>query len=170
MAFVDWSRSRAYGLDLACPLVGVEVNLRGRQDAGIVTAAEYEPLRRELIDRLRQACDPDTGRRLFASVDVRESFFHGPHIDRFPDVVGVLEDDYDVKVQLDLPVVSQNLGQWDYPFMGYHGMDAFFVARGPGIPRGTAEGAAPMVDVAPTLLALAGVETPPWMEGRPFQF
>lgn len=169
-AFVDWSRTRAYGLDFICPLTGVEINLKGRQKAGIVPPDDYEPLRREIIDRLSNLRDGATGRRVFDDVATRETFFHGPHLDRFPDVIGILTDEYDVKGQLDLPITGHNGGQYDYPFMGYHGRDAFFAARGPGIPRGVGPDDAPMIDVAPTLLALAGVPVPSWMEGRPFEF
>jgi predicted AlkP superfamily phosphohydrolase/phosphomutase len=166
--FIDWSRSRAYGLDFVCPLAGVEINLQNRQPAGIVATTDYEPLRREIIARLEHTADPDTGKRVFQQVLPREEIFHGPHLDRFPDVVGVLTDDYDVKAHLDLPAIGPNPGQWDYPFLGYHGCDAFFAARGPAIRRGSTTMMSPMFDVAPTMLALAGVEPPAWMEGRPF--
>jgi predicted AlkP superfamily phosphohydrolase/phosphomutase len=169
-AFVDWTGSRAYGLDFVCPLAGVEINLRGRQRAGIVAPAEYEPLRQEIVDRLTAAHDPDTGQLVFASVVRREEMFHGPHLDRFPDVIGVLTDAYDVKGHLDLPAFGPNPGQWDYPFMGYHGRDAFFSVRGPSIRHGTTGSIAPMIGVAPTILSLAGVDPPAWMEERPFEW
>jgi predicted AlkP superfamily phosphohydrolase/phosphomutase len=167
-AFVDWSRSRAYGLDFFCPLAGVEINLAGRQAAGIVPARDFEPLRRDLIARLAAATDPGTGRPFFSRVARREELFDGPHGERFPDVVGVLTDEYDVKGHLDLPVAGPNHGQADYPYLGYHGRDAFFLARGAGIRHGVGPSSSAMRDLAPTLLALAGIEPPAFVEGRPF--
>jgi predicted AlkP superfamily phosphohydrolase/phosphomutase len=168
-AFVDWARSRDYGLDFFCPLAGVEVNLAGRQAEGIVAPADYEPLRTEMIDRLSSINDPASGGPVFARVVRREELFAGAHVDRFPDVVGVLNDDYDVKSQLDLPAVGVNRGQPDYPYMGYHGRDAYFCARGPGIRPGVGPSTSTMLDLAPTLLVLAGIAPPPFMEGRPFE-
>ena len=167
-AFVDWSRTRAYGLDFICPLAGVEINLRNRQQHGIVLAHEYDPLRDELVERMTSLQDATTGKPVFSAVHRREDLFRGDHVDRVPDIIGMLTADYDVKTQLDLPVVGPNAGQWDYPFMGYHGQDAFFAARGAGISRCSSSEMGRMVDVAPTLLHLAGVDIPGWMEGRPF--
>jgi arylsulfatase A-like enzyme len=83
-------------------------------------------------------------------------------------VIGVLTDDYDVKGQLDLPAFGPNRLLPDYPYMGYHGHDAFFCARGPAVRPAASAAPGTMRDIAPTLLALAGVEPPPFMEGRPF--
>jgi predicted AlkP superfamily phosphohydrolase/phosphomutase len=169
-AFVDWSRTRAYGLDFICPIAGVEVNLEGRQAHGIVRRAEYESLRAEIIARLSALVDPETGRTVCERVCRREDLFDGPHVDRFPDVVGLLSDDFDVKGQLDLPAFGPNPGAADYPYMGYHGHDAYFAARGPGIAPGIGPSDAVMEDLAPTLLRLAGVPIPDHMHGRPFTF
>ena len=169
-AFVDWSATRAYGLDFICPIVGVEVNLRGRQSRGIVAPSDYEPLRDRLIERLDALTDPETGARIVQRVCRREAMFAGPHIDRFPDVIGVLADDYDVKGHLDVPMVGPNLGQSDYPYMGYHGYDGYFCARAAGVLPGASNELARMIDIAPTLLTLAGVEPPSFMEGQPFDF
>lgn len=167
-AFVDWARSRVYGLDFFCPLAGIEINLAGRQPRGVVAAADYEPLRHEIVERLSALRDPETSRLVFSRVRLREEMFQGPHAGRFPDVVGVLDDDYDVKAQLDRPIVAPNHGEPDYPYLGYHGHDAFFCARGPGIPTGVGPSTSAMRDLAPTLLALAGVDPPAFMEGKPF--
>jgi predicted AlkP superfamily phosphohydrolase/phosphomutase len=168
-AFVDWSRTRAYGLDFFCPLAGVEINLEGRQAQGIVAAADYDPLRREIVDRLSRLVDPATDRPIFTRVALREELFEGPHLNRFPDVIGVLGMDYDVKTQLDRPLVGPNHGEPDYPYLGYHGYDAYFCARGPGISAGEGPPTSTMRDLAPTLLTLAGVPPPGFMEGRPFE-
>jgi arylsulfatase A-like enzyme len=59
---------------------------------------------------------------------------------------------------------------------GFHGhepdqpeMSGVLVASGRGIVSGARLGAVHNVDVAPTVLALLGVEVPAWMEGRPIE-
>ena len=49
------------------------------------------------------------------------------------------------------------------------GMEALFLAAGPGIDPGTRLGRVRALDVAPTVLAILGVEPPEWMEGRPIE-
>ena len=46
-------------------------------------------------------------------------------------------------------------------------MGALFLALGRGVRPGTKLGAVRAIDVAPTVLALLGIEPPPWMEGAP---
>ena len=48
-------------------------------------------------------------------------------------------------------------------------MGGLFIAAVRGVPAGTKLGEVRSVDVAPTLLALLGVPTPVWMEGRPLE-
>ncbi len=165
--FLDWSRSQAYGVEFFYPLVGVEINLEGRQQRGIVKRGEYEELRDRIVSSLQALVDPATGRAACRRVCKREEMFHGPYLERIPDIVAVLDDDYDGKVQLAGEVFSDNTLQWEYPFMGYHSREAFFVARGPGIASGNELGETGMIDLAPTLLRLLEVPIPDSMEGKP---
>jgi predicted AlkP superfamily phosphohydrolase/phosphomutase len=166
--FLDWSRSRAYGVEFFYPLVGVEINLRGRQKNGIVApGAEYEALRDQICSALEGLIDEGTGRKVCGTVCRREEMFHGPYLERIPDIVVVLDDDYDGKIQLGGEVCSDNTLQWEYPFMGYHSRAAFFAAQGPGIEPGRELAETSMIDLAPTLLQLLGVPIPESMEGKP---
>ena len=168
-AFIDFRRTQAYGIEFFYPLLGVEVNLRGRQARGMVSpGADYELLRAQLCERLAALVDPATGAGVCRRVCRREEMFHGPHLDRFPDVVAVLHPDYDGKVQLHREVLAENTLQWEYPFMGYHAQEGMFAAMGPGIAAGRTLPAAGMLDLAPTLLRLLDVQVPASMEGRPF--
>jgi len=169
-AFIDFPRTRAYGVEFFFPLVGVEVNLRGRQQHGVVApGGEYERLRSEICERLAALSDPLTGAAVCCQVLRREEMFHGPHLDRFPDVIAELGSDHDGKVQLLGDVVCENQLNWEYPFMGYHAREGFFAARGAGIAPGRRLLPADMLDLAPTLLQLAGVPVPPSMEGSPLE-
>jgi predicted AlkP superfamily phosphohydrolase/phosphomutase len=168
-AFVDWDRTRAYGMNFFYPLVGIELNLRGRQPRGIVEpGAEYDRLRSELMERLASLEDPATGQRICREVRRGAEMFAGPHADRFPDIVGILDRDYDSRTQIADAVFEPNQLQWEYPYMGYHDSEGTFAIRGPGVAAGATMDAVHMIDIAPTLLHLVGVPQAPWMEGRPF--
>jgi predicted AlkP superfamily phosphohydrolase/phosphomutase len=169
-AFVDWDRTRAYGIEFFYPLIGFEINLEGRQAQGIVPPNEYERLREHLCALLLDLVDPETGEEVCQEVQRREEMFHGPHLERFPDVVAVTNPNYDGRIQMEREVFSDNTGRCDYPFMGYHGTTGLFAICGPGIPQGQALPAAEMIDLAPSLLRLLGVPIPPSMEGAPFSF
>jgi predicted AlkP superfamily phosphohydrolase/phosphomutase len=167
-AFVDWSQSRAYGVDFFYPLVGVEINLKGRQKRGIVAPGrEYESLRQEICAGLEGLVDPETNQRVCERVCCREEMFHGPHLEILPDVVAVLHSDYDGKVRLGPSIITDNEMEWEYPFMGYHSREAFFAVRGPDIAARQALPRADMLDLAPTLLQLLDLPIPTSMEGTP---
>ena len=168
-AFVDWTRTRAYGMNFFYPLVGLEINLRGRQRHGIVEpGAAYERLRQELVERLAGLEDPATGRQICRDVRPGADMFGGPHVERFPDVVGILDRDYDSRTQIGDAVFEPNRLQWEYPYMGYHDSEGTFTIRGPGVTTGATLDPVHMIDIAPMLLHLVDVPQASWMEGRPF--
>jgi predicted AlkP superfamily phosphohydrolase/phosphomutase len=167
-AFVDWGRTRAYGINFFYPLVGLEVNQRRRQARGIVPAgAATDAVVSDLMAKLATLED-DTGRRVCRSVHRGADLFEGPHVERFPDVVGVLDPDYDTRVQLVDQVFGENTMQWEYPYLGYHDEHAMLVLRGPDVPADVTASTVPLIDVPPTILQLLGVAPPPWMTGRAF--
>jgi predicted AlkP superfamily phosphohydrolase/phosphomutase len=78
----------------------VHILREGKWDAGIVTEKEYDPLRREIMGKLRAMTDPATGDVVCRQVMKREEVFHGPHLERAPDIVVDPCDGYDLKSKL----------------------------------------------------------------------
>ncbi|MHC4788948.1 MAG: alkaline phosphatase family protein, partial [Planctomycetota bacterium] len=72
----------------------------GRWDLGMVTDKEYEPLRKELMDRLRAITHPETRQVVCKQVMRREELFEGPHADLAPDIIVDPCDGYDLKAKL----------------------------------------------------------------------
>lgn len=166
-AFMDWSRSRAYGMNFFYPLVGIEVNQSGRQAQGTVPpGARSEALIETLRQELCALTDPETGVRVCRNVWSAEERYAGPHLARFPDVIAELHPDYDARTPLMDTVFAPNDLQWEYPYLGYHHPYGVFCARGPGVPAGIEAGEMRMMDLAPTLLSWLGVPVPSSMEGR----
>ena len=152
---VDWRHSRAY-----CRLgseLGVRINLAGRDPHGVVPESEYEQLRERIIDILSALETPD-GDPAFEYVVRREEIYTGPAAETACDVLFMPTD------------MNHTIGTTiiDAPFVGYDAHDhkraGVFIGAGPAF-----DGAVPdrlsLPDVAPIILALAGVPVPERMTG-----
>ncbi|MFO7958133.1 MAG: alkaline phosphatase family protein [Candidatus Brocadiia bacterium] len=69
-------------------------------DAGCVSDKEYEPLRKEMMDKLRAVRHPETGDVVCKQVMKKEEVFKGPHVDDAPDIIVDPCDGYDLKAKL----------------------------------------------------------------------
>jgi predicted AlkP superfamily phosphohydrolase/phosphomutase len=162
---VDWTKTRAYAVGLA----GLYLNQRGREAEGIVAAgAETERLKKEIAAKLAALRDPEGDRAVVReAVDVSRRYT-GPYLDQSPDLIVGYADGYRVSWEAAVgkvagDVVADNPKSWS----GDHCVDPSLV---PGVlfcNRPMTAAAPSIVDVAPTLLGLYGVEPPPHMEGRP---
>jgi predicted AlkP superfamily phosphohydrolase/phosphomutase len=161
---VDWDRTKAYGLGLG----GIYVNQKGREARGIVASgAEARALKKEISSKLAALVDPENGRKPVNEVYDQDDVFVGPYRDNAPDMVVGYDAGYraswdSVKGMVGSPVLSDNTKAWS----GDHCIDAKVV---PGVlfssrKLNTRE---PRIwDIAPTALALFGLEAPGHMDGR----
>ncbi|MCK4375952.1 MAG: alkaline phosphatase family protein, partial [Candidatus Brocadiae bacterium] len=69
-------------------------------ERGVVTDKEYEPLRKELMDKLRAIAHPETDEVVCRQVMRKEEIFEGPYADAAPDIVIDPCDGYDLKAKL----------------------------------------------------------------------
>jgi predicted AlkP superfamily phosphohydrolase/phosphomutase len=162
---VDWSRTRAYAVGLA----GIYVNQRGREARGIVAPGEEtEQLKRELAARLAALTDPENGRPVVRRIVDLSRHTRGPYLDQAPDLVVGWADGYRVSWDAAVgrvagEVVADNPKSWS----GDHCVDPSLV---PGVlfsNRPIAAERPSIVDLAPTVLRLYGIEPPRYMEGTP---
>jgi predicted AlkP superfamily phosphohydrolase/phosphomutase len=161
---VDWSRTRAYAVGLA----GVYLNLRGREARGIVVPNEADSLKQEIAAKLEGLRDPDGDRRVVVEAVDMASRYRGPYLDQSPDLIvgyaGGYRVSWDAAVgKVAGEVISDNSKCWS----GDHCVDPRLV---PGVlfcSRPVAAHEPSIVDVAPTILELYGIERPTYMEGRP---
>jgi predicted AlkP superfamily phosphohydrolase/phosphomutase len=158
---VDWSRTRAWGEGgYYCRLC---LNVVGREPQGIVAPDEYERLLDELADRLEQLPGPDgtaIGTRAFRPHELWREQRGIP-----PDLIVYFGD---------LGWRSNgSLGHgrhWTYdnytgPDDANHDHDGLCILAGPGVPAQRREDLA-IYDVAPTILAQAGIQVDGGMRGR----
>ena len=160
---IDWSRTRAYTFGLG----GLYLNLQGREAQGIVAQAEAEALRKELIQKLTRLPDKDTGEIAITNVYAASDIYKGPYLEAAPDlIIGYAKGyrtSWDAAVgKTTARVFEDNTKAWS----GDHCVDPVLVpgvlfsnrkieAKDPGIE-----------DMAPTALALFGVQVPAWMDGK----
>jgi predicted AlkP superfamily phosphohydrolase/phosphomutase len=167
---VEWSQTKAYSLGVGG---NIYVNLKGREPDGIVEQGqEYEQVRDAVIDGLTKLTDPETGQRIVRQVHRREALYHGPFLDKAPDLVIEWVDyaywgraNYD---QLHRPVVEtqRHFDFSDQPLSGSHRPNGMLIAAGPGIQAGGEISGARLVDMAPTIMKLLNVTPPEELDGR----
>lgn len=168
---VDWTRTRAYAMGLG----KIYLNVEGREPNGIVKAADAESLAREIARELETLRDPARdGARVVRRAYLASEVWSGPFASTDADIVLGFEAPYRVDWYTTgggfAPAsVKDGLRDNTEPWSGDHcSVDASLV---PGVlfsnrpidvtqpPR--------LLDIAPSILALLGVEIPSRYEGRP---
>jgi predicted AlkP superfamily phosphohydrolase/phosphomutase len=162
---IDWAKTKAYSLGYFGQIF---INLHGREPEGIVQPGEeYEALRDEIIEKLKELRDPETGERLVDRIYKKEEVYSGPYIDQAADIVFEMKG---------LTYMTRNTyeGTWDERLVGppgngesaTHRTNGLFMAMGPSFKRGVKIEGARIYDIAPTLLHLFKVPIPQDMDGK----
>jgi predicted AlkP superfamily phosphohydrolase/phosphomutase len=160
---VDWSRTRAWSE--GGYYARVFLNVQGREPQGVIPPTHYEAFR----DRLAQeivAIPDDHGQPLGTRVLRPDELYH--------EVTGVPPDMIAYLGGLHWRSVGtvglgtvQTFENDTGPDDANHAEEGLFILAGPGIPPGERYYGAQLMDIAPTLLELAGLEVPADMQGRP---
>jgi len=159
---VDWARTRAFSVG---NFGQVYLNVRGKRSNGIVTADEYEALRDQIAAAALALRDPADGGQIVQQVYRREKVFHGPSLDRLPDLV--LHTDRARYVSFGHAefgsnrVIEPSVGQ-----TGHHHMVGVLVLKGPGVRQGLTMDEVGMLDLVPTILYYMGLTIPAYMDGK----
>ena len=160
---VDWSRTKAY--TLGGNYLGFYINLKGREPQGCVEpGAEYEAVRDDIMRRIMEWRDPDTGERVANGVYRREELQQGPYADRAPDVLytSVREEYYGFGGH----EFARNILMGSELYWGHHRMDGMITLSGPRFRQGVRLDRHQIIDVAPTILHLLGYAIPADMDGK----
>jgi predicted AlkP superfamily phosphohydrolase/phosphomutase len=156
-AEIDKETSTVYYERWFDPVGGFRINAEGE---------EKERIRAELMEAVAAVVDPDTGEPIVDEVLAREDCLAGPHLDRAPDVIVVMDPDYGSSDRMSSysSIVTQrpNIGD-----PGGHQLQGIFMCAGVGIaaPSDPYTGLS-LEDIAPTVLHLLDVGVPSDMDGR----
>ncbi|MCX6349068.1 MAG: alkaline phosphatase family protein, partial [Candidatus Aureabacteria bacterium] len=159
---VDWNRTRAYAFGLS----GLYLNRKGRERDGTVGAEEAAAVKEELISKLTGLKDPEKGEEAICSVYDSERIYAGPYRENAPDMIvgyrpGWRASWESVTGTVMSSVFSDNEKAWSAD----HCIDFRFV---PGVffsSRKIAAAEPRIIDLAPTVLSLFGIEPPSYMDG-----
>lgn len=169
-AVIDWRHTIA---DPVGAFGSVRINLQGRHPGGSVPVADYEGVRRDVMDRLAGACDPATGRHLFSQVLARDVVYRGPTIEQAPDIL-LVPAEHDMALggpavmeQLPLFLASRQIVGPLSPACGTHSSTGILMASGDAVACEFTPAAGTLEDFAPTVLRLLDLPVPPSMDGRP---
>jgi predicted AlkP superfamily phosphohydrolase/phosphomutase len=169
----DWERSRVFCIPNSNEGY-FRVNLRGREPLGIVEEGqEYADILGRLRETLAALTNPANRQQAAERVSLTDEVFAGACRADLPDAMISWDVDARISTELHAPeigtVKSAAPGFGISPFYtGNHRPTAFVLVRGPGIAAGASLADPHILDVAPTVLALLGVEPPRNYEGRPW--
>jgi predicted AlkP superfamily phosphohydrolase/phosphomutase len=163
LAHVDWAHTKAYAVGLN----SLYLNLKGRERNGIVPPSQRDQVSEEIIRKLEQLRDPKNGAKVVYTVDRADQVYHGPEIDRAPDMIVGWERGYRTSWETALgeipkQLIVDNNDEW----RGDHCIAAALV---PGVflSNRKAKVAHPWLgDIPVTLLHEFGVAKPKQMRGQ----
>jgi predicted AlkP superfamily phosphohydrolase/phosphomutase len=162
----DWSKTKAYAMGLG----QIYINLQGREKFGIVSPGdEYAALQNELVEKLMQFKDPDTGETMIDGVYKRDDIYHGAYIGNAPDLMIGFHDGYRVSWQTTLGgipknLVDKNMKKWsgDHCSFDYRSTSGVFL-----INRKISKSDPKIVDIAPTVYKILNVPPVAGLDGSP---
>jgi len=172
---IDWEGTVAYSEELDYH-PSVWLNLKGREPLGRVDPTERVAVLARVEEALRSWRDAD-GAPVLSRIWRREEVYAGPYTEEAPDLLleAALRDGYSpswLRSHEPGPTVRplrphEMAAGKGAGMNGAHRADGLYLLAGPDVRRLGRSGDRPIVDVAPTLLALAGGAVPRGLDGVP---
>lgn len=164
------SDTRAVAL-MNSPCGAIRLNVRGRDPYGALDpGAEYDSACDELIEELRALIDTRTGRPAVRQVVVARRLYGDALHPNIPDLLVDFDTDAGPIEAVSSPragTISVPVRTPALPRSGDHTRNSRLFVAGPGIAPAASARRGNVVDIAPTILELLGVEQPESFDGRP---
>ncbi|MEW6407225.1 MAG: alkaline phosphatase family protein [Patescibacteria group bacterium] len=159
---INWNKTKAYTQLGANSTWGININLSGRESAGIIKESEYQKLRNELILKLQNLKDRN-GQKIFKFVLPREKVYFGKYVNEAPDIIF---DSADSKRLIVARFDNDLFTPTTYYTNSYHDQDGIFFAFGPDICSSKEIRPINIIDIAPTILDYMNLEIPKNIDGK----
>lgn len=159
---------------------GIRINLKGKYEYGMVEPEEYDTIRTELINFLKNITDPETGKRIVEKVYTKEEIYGENAVNDPLDIIFDLEEDYGAQELLQPPEgikeffrssknkLSTISAPGFYDWVGDHRPNGILFMHGKNIIKNKQVNAS-IVDIVPTVLALLNVPLSPDFDGTVLQ-
>jgi predicted AlkP superfamily phosphohydrolase/phosphomutase len=144
---------------------GIRINLLGREPEGrVAPGAEFDAVVARLEAELATLVDADRGTPLVRALVQTRKLYSGELVDRLPDLFVQWNIEGPVRC-LSSPAAGELLLRPFSPRTGDHGPEGLVLMLGPGLGRDSLAEPIDVMDFAPTIAGLLGVELPD-VEGR----
>lgn len=165
---VDWSRTRAF-----C-LFGwgqIKINLRGKYAQGCVSpGAEYQNVRNEIVQKLKELRDPETGEKVGGEVYTRDEVYSGPFFDDAPDITFLpMKKRYWANSRGTGFPSNKAFSNYLWGMTGMHTMQGMLIAEGQHLRKGMWTEGAHLMDLFPSILYFMGMKIPQDTDGKVLQ-
>ncbi|PQP33252.1 hypothetical protein C6A36_00200 [Desulfobacteraceae bacterium SEEP-SAG10] len=117
---------------------------------------EYSSTRNRIINLLSRWRVPNSKENVFEWICEREELYSGPYIEKYPDIVFNLKDEYGVGWAVKVPFFSKSAHHKFFPGSHRRTTPIFYMLN-PGEKK-CIEGAMTLMDIAPTILDLLKIE------------
>jgi predicted AlkP superfamily phosphohydrolase/phosphomutase len=143
----------------------IRINVKGRERFGTVApGAEYETVCEQLIAKMLELENPETGQPAVQWVRRTRDLYQGPRLEMLPDLLVEWEHHAPINA-LRSVAIGTVAGSLAAARTGDHHAGGLLLGRGPHFRPAAVEGIRTQ-DLAPTLLGLVGVPIPAAYEGR----
>ena len=77
LGFIEWEETQAYSIAIG----KIYLNRRGREFRGTVAPDDVDRVTQEIVDRLYEMTDPETGEKMVEKVWLRDELYDGPYVE-----------------------------------------------------------------------------------------
>ncbi len=175
-SMIDWTKTKAYAIEISPTSPTIWVNLKGRNRHGIIPSHEYDHLTESIRKAIYDLKDPIDGSPVVSKIYRKEEIYHGKELDKAPDLTLSWWEGKGFTVKPSYPRVSgQDDSIVEYPsgkmrggqdWSGTHLPNGIFLFYGQGIKKDKRIEGTRIIDLAPTLLYLLKEAVPDDMDGR----